>query len=432
MSKNKKVKIKKHYDTRYGHKYHDDRLSSKKTIEEIDELLSNVEETSEEFSYDEIDEKIKADELTDDESLVEKKKKRSTFELSKPKFGSFKLVFDITNIDDLAIVNLNCFDISFSGFKIKSIDRIYKKIINFNSKSYESDVYLMISEIKELLKKNDIKKPQTILNFSSNLMFFEKMMLPKLASNEALKSVKMNLLKQYPEFKKRFVYDILKQPGSSHNNNIYNIAMVDIMKYYKVVNWFKELKLNLSHISLGFDSIKRVILKQALLPKKHNALIINMKEDHTELLSYDGKVIEGTRIAPQGYSKFVSAISESFGIEYDKAYNDLKDGNDFDEILLMKDRKNFIRKHLSIVCLECKRIIGEALLEHNYDEVYLNIEGLDNKLIGDCLSKYLQFDISYFNTKDLNSKNFLSSLGATIKPNKTVDFDFPVNVKLYK
>ena len=208
--------------------------------------------------------------------------------------------------------------------------------------------------------------------------------------------------------------------------------ITDIMKYYKVVNWIKELKLNLSHISLGFDSIKRVVLKQALLPKKHNALIINMKEDHTELLSYDGKVIEGTRIAPQGYSKFVSAISESFEIEYDKAYNDLKDGNDFDEILLMKDRKNFIRKHLSIVCLECKRIIGEALLEHNYDEVYLNIEGLDNKLIGDCLSKYLQFDISYFNTKDLNSKNFLSSLGATIKPNKTVDFDFPVNVKLYK
>lgn len=428
----KKVKIKKHYETKYSHKHHDDRLSSKKTIEEIDELLSNVEETSEEFSYDEIDEKIKADELSDDDSLSEKKKKRSTFELSKPKFGSFKLVFDITNIDDLAIVNLNCFDISFSGLKIKSIDRIYKKIINFNSNSYESDVYLMISEIKEIMKKNDIKKPQTILNFSSNLMFFERMTVPKLSSNEALKSVKMNLLKQYPEFKKRFVYDILKQPGTNHNNNIYNIAMLDIMKYYKVVNWFKELKLNLSHITLGFDSIKRGILKQALLPKKHNALIINMKEDHTELLSYDGKIIEGTRIAPQGYGKFVTALSEKCELDYDSTINILKEDRDFEDVLLSKDRKNFIRKHLSIVCLECKRIIGEALLYHNYDEVYLNIEGIDNKLIGDCLSKYLQFDISYFNTKDLKSKNFLSSLGATIKPNKNNDFEFPINVKLYK
>lgn len=394
-----------------------------------------TEETSKELEENNIDQEevaAKENEETDANQKSDSSIKKAVVNIIKKnnlnKLGQFKLVFDVANINDLIHLSIKCFDIDFTGFKVKSVETLYNKTINMKSDSYEADVYLMISEIKELLKEREINKPVIILNYISNLMFFESMTIPKLSANEANKSIQMNLVKSYPEFQKKYVYDVVKFASTNHSNTYY-VAMVEMERYRKVLNWFKELKLNITDVSLSFDSVRRMITKFSQLPKKHNALIINMKENHTVISSFDGKKIEGLRIAIEGYNNLIKGVANYLEIKEAKLLKKLSEGATIDDLINKRDQRTILRRALPEVLLELRRVVGQVLLTHKIDDIYLNVEGFECEFLNAAIGKYFKTTVRnfVFTTPDIN--NNLSSYGALLKANKVVDFNYPTKLR---
>ena len=82
------------------------------------------------------------------------------------------------------------------------------------------------------------------------------------------------------------------------------------------------------------------------------------------------------------------------------------------------------------VILELRRILGNVLLEHSVDEIYLNIEGLESTLLADMLSGFLKHEVKEFNKEKANITQYLSCYGALNKPKSAVDYDYPTRVKI--
>lgn len=380
----------------------------------VDEELNNEEETEEEktkkqFSFAPIINKFKS--------------------INGPKFGSFKLVFDATNIDDMLYLKVICFDIDFTGFKVKSAQCIYEKSFNLLSKTYEADLYLYVSELKEVLKKNEINKSYNVLNLCSNQMFFESITIPKLSMIESQRAVNLSLVKTYPEVKHKYVYDLLKVNTTQHNAT-YDVALLDINNYRKILDVVLKLKIGLNHVSLSFDSIRKSLIKESLLSRREHAIILNMKEHHTEVLSYDGKRVEGLRIAKEGYSKLISSISSFTEKDSLEIIEEINKGSILKDLINKRDKNTLVRKEMKEVILELRRILGNVLLEHSVDEIYLNIEGLESTLLADMLSGFLKHEVKEFNKEKANITQYLSCYGALNKPKSAVDYDYPTRVKI--
>ena len=343
------------------------------------------------------------------------------------KLGSSKVVFKVCNIDSVSYLAVNQVEIDFTGFNIKSIETIYEVMIDFNSTDYDSDVYLIFQEIKDILKARNLNKFPNILNFMSNNMFFESIEIPHLSLLETQKAIDLELSKLYPDYQNRFVYDSVTQVVNKHTSR-YNYAFIDYLRYQKVLKWFKDARISLAYVTLNCNAVRRILQKNGFFNKKKNALIINMNHFYTELYNFEGKHLDGMMIANMGYNKVILMASKLYNISLEEARNQLENN-----LLAIDDYYKESSKEIKFlyepIILEIKRMIGGFTKDLGIENIYLNFENSSNDFLYTNLEKSLKISFSKFSNIKPHILKELSSYGALIRPSSKYDFNFPLKVR---
>lgn len=347
------------------------------------------------------------------------------------KLGSTKLVFNVSNIEEKFFVDIDCFDIDFSGFKIKSVQKIYKKILDESSETYEGELYLMVQQIKNILKSMGISKSINILNYFSDYMFFENIIIPKLSQSETTKALGLELGKLYDDYDNKYIYDTIKVPQTAQSIK-FDIAMIRYNKYAHVLEWFKSLKLNLNYVTLGMTSMRRILTKSMIFTKKRTAIFVDIREYDTMIVAYDSKRIDGSRVVATGMKDVVLALSEKLEKSEQWIEEELKMGNLFEDKMTEEEMTKLIGLALKKDIIEIKRIIGEYFLSQPFDNIFLNIEYCYTPLINRTLRKILKVEFTSKKALKDNIFEHLISYGAVLRLNPKLDYKLPTKVKNYK
>lgn len=342
------------------------------------------------------------------------------------KHGIHRIVFNVTQFDNMLFINIDCFDFNFLGYRITDCNTVYKQVLNLDNDKFDTEAFLMIAQINDLFKKIDINRPVCVLNISSNKMIYETFNLPKLSPAEVTKSLIVELNKLYPNFESRYIWQQTKLISDGYAYR-YDVALLELDLYKKVLSWFKDLKVSLISSTINQSSLRRVLVKTEVFKRKRGSIFINMKDNETQIIVNDSKNVDGSVVVDEGYSDFEYAISAI--LKREQANNPDMTIDNLLETYPSENIEELIIKLYKNLIIEIKKVVGNLFLKQSVFKVYFNVENREDKIVGATLTKLLNIRFSKLNyVKPLTLKH-LSSHGALLMPNKNSDYVFPIKVK---
>lgn len=339
-----------------------------------------------------------------------------------------RVVFNVTQFDNMLFINIDCFDFNLLGYRITDCNTIYKHELNLDDEKFDTEAFLMIAQINDLLKKIDINHPTCILNIASNKMIFEKFTLPKLTATEVYKSLSVELNKLYPNFENRFIWQYTKLISDGYANK-YDVAMLELDLYKKILGWFKDIKVNLISSVVNQSSLRRILMKTEVFKRKRGSVFINMKDNETQIIVNDSKNVDGSVVIDEGYSDFEYAISAILRREQANNPDKKITIDTFLENYPNEDMDELIIKLYNNLIIEVKKIVGNLFLKQNVFKVYFSVENHEDRIVGPTLTRILNIRFSKLNYVKPATLKHLSSYGALGLPNKKNDYVYPIKVK---
>lgn len=251
-----------------------------------------------------------------------------------------------------------------------------------------SDVNSIADDIKNLLKKNNIKDKTICFTISSSHNIIREIKLPKMKEEEIRTALSYEVEQYIPDIS-QYVYDYRFLGDSLDGDNFVRVMIAASPKeiIYDYVKLSELLKLNIEAIDVYSNSLFKAFKK--LVNLDGTVVIVDIGSNLTNLTVFENKSFIFSRPVDFGGNEFTFKIANELNIDFDKAEEYKLQNN----ILLSDDehilnlRKEF-ENSLDNLIAELSRIFDfySSLYHKTIEKVYLI--GGTSKLFG--IKEYLE------------------------------------------